>query len=804
MRWNIIFKLTFRQLIIPLAGIACGNVYAALDPPHDTAGCLSCHNMTSTETNLLPPLGHPPTSIDETPANTTCEKCHLTGELGIPIVSTTHSSVNTGEDYGEWTVECSVCHNQHLQEQEDNGSTYGKFIRRAVNLANIKGGDGNTLGKTGIKPVKFTGPTGPNSFADGDATYNGICEVCHDQTAHYQGDGTGTDQNHAYVAKLAAKNANLNNTHQNCVACHPHQNGFRPSCPDCHGFPPTNNTPGDRNGLVGTPTPTGSTTNGQHALHATSAGYNYPCHTCHYGGMTMTMTADDPNVDKQIQVGFNIEADDFLNYPAKKVLDNIGVTYHGQVGLLNGYTYTGTGTTTADSAGTMTCNGVYCHTDGKSLLNVTDEYALAKYPPRFLDGKGNKTPPWNSNFSSFDTYNDGNRCNNCHDYPPRYDAHVFHIVRGFDCDTCHYGIVADSNSDGTFDTILDRKEHVNGAYNVESGEYFSTMSDMWKGRLGGAGISPHHTVGTEYFYNNNFTYTPATGIIGTEVHGGQCSSNVCHVGAGIDSETKRWRNLTIPTESNPSFNWTPSGNQQCSTPGVIGRTIGLTVYQNCDACVGPYYYRIDWGDGNIDDCSYNPAQDPPSPDCRVSSTGFSHVYQYDINSESYPDRAYDITWSIEDGEGIPMNAPDPRTTRVVVCPRPNTPPEFDWLWAAGPDANAYDISLSVTARDLDYATGSHSGPAIIQIIWNSAGTKSEYEVNLTGTTATFTEGINTQTAVLESFTHTYPNGYNQYVQVKIKDNAPENTSYAIGKQRPLTIGKSSVGCISNCSYTPPP
>ncbi|MEW6521389.1 MAG: hypothetical protein AB1461_18470 [Thermodesulfobacteriota bacterium] len=230
---SIIGSLFFASLLL----LSTAGADAGLSPPHDTIGCLSCHDMASNEAFLLPPLGHPPTTIDETTANVVCEKCHLTGEFGIPAVYTTHSSLNTGEDYGKWTVECWVCHDQHGQAQAANGSTYGKFIRRSINLANIKftDADGNPLpGKSGTKYVVFKGNIGPNSFADGDGTYNGICEVCHDQTRHFRNNGAAPDQLHSTdpngnPAKIGSGN--------DCTMCHKHENGFAANMPSHSATP---------------------------------------------------------------------------------------------------------------------------------------------------------------------------------------------------------------------------------------------------------------------------------------------------------------------------------------------------------------------------------------------------------------------------------------------------------------------------------------------------------------------------------------------------------------------------------------
>jgi hypothetical protein len=86
------------------------------------------------------------------------------------------------------------------------------------------------------KDVRFFDNQGPNSFADGDATYDGICEVCHTQTSHHRNDGLAPNQSH--------------NDGSRCTTCHSHANGFAAtsldhegagfvladsSCMECHG-----------------------------------------------------------------------------------------------------------------------------------------------------------------------------------------------------------------------------------------------------------------------------------------------------------------------------------------------------------------------------------------------------------------------------------------------------------------------------------------------------------------------------------------------------------------------------------------
>lgn len=74
--------------------------------------------------------------------------------------------------------------------------------------------DSVTTPHSGNKAVVLLARSGSKSFADGDATYDGICEVCHTQTAYHRNNASG-DHTH-YVG-------------QNCLDCHKHADEFRPS-----------------------------------------------------------------------------------------------------------------------------------------------------------------------------------------------------------------------------------------------------------------------------------------------------------------------------------------------------------------------------------------------------------------------------------------------------------------------------------------------------------------------------------------------------------------------------------------------
>jgi len=79
----------------------------------------------------------------------------------------------------------------------------------------------------------------------GDATPDGICQVCHTTTNYWRADGSGTEHNNGL----------------DCLGCHDHSNGFLPSCNSCHDYPPA----------IGA--------NDRHGRH-TQLGYG--CQTCHF------------------------------------------------------------------------------------------------------------------------------------------------------------------------------------------------------------------------------------------------------------------------------------------------------------------------------------------------------------------------------------------------------------------------------------------------------------------------------------------------------------------------------------------
>ncbi|MBI5664920.1 MAG: hypothetical protein HZC49_07520 [Nitrospirae bacterium] len=290
------------------------SAHAALDFPHfgnNNIGCDSCHFVYGSQPSLMPPwTAHTPQDIDDTQYNTLCWSCH--NDIDAPYVRT-HSSLQTDSGYGNWTVECKVCHNPHYQRQlrtygssaylysgvsteitsatiTQTGAGWGedqwagmiavgniakadynyKIIGNTADTLTVQGpmnltkiATGNTFAiiygklikdtvdrskitppKTDTKTVRFFRDTGSKSFADGDTTYDGICEVCHTQTSYHDEIGSG-----------AAHNESLK-----CVQCHNHVNGFAhgggggggTGCGDassCHGLQKSHPTHVDGSGM---------------------------------------------------------------------------------------------------------------------------------------------------------------------------------------------------------------------------------------------------------------------------------------------------------------------------------------------------------------------------------------------------------------------------------------------------------------------------------------------------------------------------------------------------------------------------
>ena len=197
-------------------------------------------------------------------------------------------------------MDCKVCHQPH---NPNKANIY--MIRNTIATPN-----------SGNKTVVFTAQTGTNSFADGDATYDGVCEVCH-TTATYHRNAGGTPSH---------------NNGAKCTTCHKHNANSTSftACTPCH----TSTFP--------------QFTTDAHAPH-TKGLYTFPCSTCHFNyGMGGSSETTHPS--STININF-----DPNGMARRKGAD---------------------ANTPAYNSATKTCTNVYCHSNGRTAHRGQD----AGYP----------------------------------------------------------------------------------------------------------------------------------------------------------------------------------------------------------------------------------------------------------------------------------------------------------------------------------------------------------------------------------------------------------------------------------------
>jgi hypothetical protein len=261
----------------------------AIDDPHNPGNLIACSSCHFSSTNPSPWYTQPPDpSNPDTnyPFNRLCWSCH--NDITATYRRTHSNFVINGVE--GWSVECRTCHEPHYQRQfrrwRTEGALYsgtstsvgtntitktgagwvenqwqGKVVignvkypkhnyrilsntsdtltvQGPINTSYVKAG--NTFAIVYGKMVKdylnsmdvrFFRNQGSKSFADGDTTYDGVCETCHTKTDHFRRDGTGPDQLHTNISPQMGG--------ATCTVCHPHIEGFKYSesggkCTSCH------------------------------------------------------------------------------------------------------------------------------------------------------------------------------------------------------------------------------------------------------------------------------------------------------------------------------------------------------------------------------------------------------------------------------------------------------------------------------------------------------------------------------------------------------------------------------------------
>ncbi len=258
------------------------------------------------------------------------------GMILIPNIAYDYNNyLITGNDNTSITVEGTI-DTSKVAINDTFAVVYSNMVKSTIATPN-----------SGNKTVKLFNSTGPNSFADGDTTYEGVCEVCHTQTMYHRNDGGG-DHDH--------------NKGLDCMTCHQHTKGFSVACDTCHGNPPIVNTAtGGPDGLANSPAATGSLTAGAHNVHVNTKSFG--CVVCHYDSVG---TGATHNNGSAVTMGF------YLFGGAQQ-----GGSYDGQSAVSYNATTTSPVTSVANNDN-KTCSSVYCHSTGQSTASggiITPTYA---------------------------------------------------------------------------------------------------------------------------------------------------------------------------------------------------------------------------------------------------------------------------------------------------------------------------------------------------------------------------------------------------------------------------------------------
>ncbi len=191
----------------------CGTADA--QTVHTGTGCPNCHQLHGATGSTLTNY-----AISED----LCLSCHTDGaNPNAPSGVSTHLSPKYVANDSAAT--CVRCHGHR-------GSTSNLALIRA-SIATPNSGTRTVLFTSrGTDAVAGTWPstlpgagTALNSFADGNTTYDGVCEVCHTQTTNHQnGTVLPDNSNHGHNAGLQ------------CTRCHLHSSGFKGGgpCAACH------------------------------------------------------------------------------------------------------------------------------------------------------------------------------------------------------------------------------------------------------------------------------------------------------------------------------------------------------------------------------------------------------------------------------------------------------------------------------------------------------------------------------------------------------------------------------------------
>jgi len=461
---------------------------------------------------------------------------------------TTKWGGNWGTDTGQYgSMNCTVCH----QPSADNI----KALRSVLNppAGAFPGGADS--------PVVFQNVTSMGNDTDGRTTSQRVCETCHSQNKF-----------HNYNATTQSDKSHYNLT--DCVACHPHNRGFKASCDMCHGLPPlTTDTDGStatglvwRGGISTEVVPTGATnpaSTGAHLRHANSRGFK--CDTCHKG-------TPMPTVTKQITIGFAASPANTPGYKGSVTMGN----FSGHTPLVNGYSFVSGAAGTTVSTGATYANScsVACHGNWPGSGGSV-------YRPSWVGGSSQAT------------------CGACHGTDaataPTIGSHTKHASNAagkyaFACTTCHPAVTD--------------KDHVNGSVKImlNSGDSRIGASARYKGYLnystGAPAPSAVYGACTSLYCHSDGQSTPTT--VASTTWGTTLGCTGCHGnynttgGAGTALSGKHQQHVNNATVfgTNTGF-----GCEACHAKTVSNSTTVSTVANHVNKFID---YSGAWANNNYD------------------------------------------------------------------------------------------------------------------------------------------------------------------------------------------------------------
>jgi predicted CxxxxCH...CXXCH cytochrome family protein len=189
-------------------------------------GCTACHKASVAHNTASNPF-RLTTSI-----GSICIACHPATSQKNHIMN---NMVNNSVTTWNFTPKCVDCHDPH---GDNGGVTPGQMnyamIQSYVNYSSTS----DTYGKPSVThkvdfPAEATRPASKTRLSYVTATFDGICQVCHER-------GTGAAANTTNAAYFN-RATNAEATHyagQLCSGCHTHPNAFAPTggdCKGCHG-----------------------------------------------------------------------------------------------------------------------------------------------------------------------------------------------------------------------------------------------------------------------------------------------------------------------------------------------------------------------------------------------------------------------------------------------------------------------------------------------------------------------------------------------------------------------------------------